>query len=960
MAGPIRTYDQNGPHCRSGLLLLLLCALGACLILALPPRAWAEFNRLVVIAGDNDYPPYSFLDNYGQPAGLSVDLTRAVAQAVGLRIELRLGPWSEVRKSLETGQVDAIMGMLFSEERNKLFDYTPPYSVVTQSLFVRRGGPRVSSLQDLAGRRVVVQHGDIMHDFLLKYGGELSLVPVGSTEELIRALAEGRGDCAATAKMPGLYWLRRLGIDTVHPSGPPLTSMGLAMTVRKGNHQLLAQLTEGLSLLHRTGEFQELQDRWLGVLEEERFPWSAVLWVTGPLALFLLLAVFWSWSLRRQVRLRTRNLAASENRFRTLVDSLGEGVMVQSATGALLEVNRVAVEVFDITDDALSGQPAQHRDWGTVHEDGSPFPAAEHPSLHTLHTGEPCSNVIMGVRHRQRGLVWIKVNTRPLFEMEGSKPLAAVISFSDITDAKHKEAALQESEEQYRQLFESSKDPILIHDPQHDGFLAVNPAAVAMYQYSREEFATLGMAELLASPEEEALQAGPLLQTEYRLHRKKSGELFPVRTAQSPMRIRSRQYECIIVQDMTAQADYERMLLTAKEAAEAANRAKSDFLANMSHEIRTPLNGVMGMLQLLKTTPLAGEQAEFADTALQSCRRLTTLLSDILDLSRIEAGKMSVVSAPFCLHSVLEQLRDLFKPIAKESGLALHINTAPDIPHQLLGDATRLQQVLINLLGNALKFTPAGSVSVEAYPLPPRRKGQYRVLFCITDTGIGIPDDKLELLFRPFSQVSEGYTRNHQGAGLGLAISKRLVELMDGNMAVESEPGVGTSLYFCATFERPDAEETEAGSGATGEDAELHPGLRGLRALVAEDDTVSGEVAAGLLRQAGLAVSLVMDGLQVLEFLRREPVDLVFMDVQMPILDGVAATRAIRDGQAGEDRRHVPIIAVTSYAMAGDQEAFLAAGMNGYVAKPVGYEELLQAVTAVLGSRGQGTPPPTG
>ncbi len=513
-------------------------------------------------------------------------------------------------------------------------------------------------------------------------------------------------------------------------------------------------------------------------------------------------------------------------------------------------------------------------------------------------------------------------------------------------EQKQSDQRLRDQQFYTRSLIESNTDALMTTDPA--GIITdVNKQMEALTGCTRDELIGAPFKNCFTDPNRAEAAIKRVLNeksvTDYELTAQtRDGKQTVVSYNATTFYDRSRTLQGVFAaaRDVTDRKRFEQELQQAKAAAESASRTKSDFLASMSHEIRTPMNAIMGIADLLAKTELSQEQRKYVHIFQRSGDNLLNLINDILDLSKVEASQLDLERTGFSLNDHLEKVIEMVAPRAQEKNLTLVCNISPDVSNDLVGDPTRLRQVLLNLLGNAIKFTASGTISLTVEPqqdfaVPTALR------FTITDTGIGIVDDKLATIFERFTQADSSTTRRFGGSGLGLTISKRLVELMGGRIWVSSEVGKGSAFGFAVPFEIWAAADRPV-SAPIGTDTEAP--LRALRILMAEDSPDNCTITLAYLEDTPFRIDVAETGLIACEMFKAGHYDLVLMDRQMPVMDGLTATRTLRAWEKANGRPPTPIIALTASAFMGDREMCLAAGCTAYLSKPIKQDVLLQAI----------------
>jgi PAS domain S-box-containing protein len=915
-------------------------------------RSWLNVHqpiRLGLYKGG--WEPFDIIDRTGRHDGISADYLSLVTQRLGIQVEpVMLLDWNSVLAAVQAHDVDLVVSVAQTPAREAYLAFTKPYITSSNVVFARRD-TKIASLQSLSGKTVAVERGYALSEVLPKAVPGINLMPVEDTEAALRAVSGGRADAYVGDLIVASFLIEKLNLTNLTPhAGGGLPTSALHFGVRKDWPELAVLLDRAIDTISESDR-RRIRDRWLPSLAS--IDWMELAKTYWPLPAAVVILLAWmlvsNRRLRRQVVEREKAEREARRRrkeMKAIMDHAPALIYQKDLAGRYLFVNRHWQDAFGIDADTATGK---------TDADLFPHSAAEIvlADREVLETGQ--TRVSEEQLPETDGVHTVINVIFPLLEETG-RPYAVCGFSTDITERKR-------AEEKFRLVFDNALDAFVLF--QESGILDCNDAMLKLFEIpDRGQVIGHCLDDSTMSPEiqpngvrssemrrrvlEELARTGGPVAIDWLHHKWGGGAPFHCEISIVMIEMDGQPVAFASIHDITARKLAAEATLQAKQAAEAATRAKSDFLANMSHEIRTPMNAVIGLSHLALKAASDPRQRDYLKKIQQSGQHLMGIINDILDFSKIEAGKLATEQIDFDLQKVMDNVSVLIAEKASAKGLEFIIDVDRGVPHALRGDPLRLGQILINYANNAVKFTEKGEIHVSVKPVEDRL-GEVVLRFAVRDTGIGMTPDQLGRMFQSFQQADSSVTRKFGGTGLGLAISKRLAEMMGGTVGVESEAGKGSTFWFTARLGR---------SAAVPKPLLPNPDLRGMKVLVADDNANARLVLAEMLAEMTFRPVQAGSGTAALEAIKlaakeKDPVRVAYLDWQMPGMDGFEAAAAIR---ALDPALRPHVVMVTAYGREDVMKRAPDSGIESVLIKPVSPSLLFDATMRLFGVAEEGVP----
>ncbi len=864
------------------------------LFLAVPAFPAPELPKKFILGVGENFPPFSYRDSGGSPAGFNVELARALARQANLELEIRVLPWSKLLEEFSAGRIH-LAYMTVNESRFRKFDFLVQVWVMRQTILIsgnRKSYP--AHLDQLEHETIAVPEQTLMYELLMQLPEiRRPIIKTAPLDVAIEWLSKGKVTAVAGNDLTVRHIAAAKNVTNLRSI--PAKAYGYFLVTQKGQAAQFQPLVDALAVLKENGHYARLVEDFL-VPPPVPYPWLNLAPYLALIAVLMLgvpaVAWFWNRSLRNQVKLQTESLRETNARHESLVNTVD--CIVWEADAATLAFTYVSPHAeamlgFPLASWHLPSFWADH-----LHPDDreATLRCRSDATLQQRH-----HTIEYRMLHKAGHSIWVRDIVTVLVEGGRASKLRGLIL--DVDKLKRAEEAVRESELLTRLIIDTSLDAIV----QMDGHGLVtdwNPQAESLFGWSKTEVVGRTLAGILI-PERlrqahldslaryMATGQGRILNRRIEVAAlRRDGHEFPAELSIAPVHHKGQAIFTAFVRDISTRKQAEQQLADARDKALRASQLKSEFLATMSHEIRTPMNGVLGMAGLLLETPLNPEQREYAQTVKSSGESLLNIINDILDFSKIEAGKLELESQPFDLESAICDVAALLAGQAESKGLHLMVEIAPDLPRYLVGDAGRIRQILLNLTGNAIKFTLQGHVHVQALCLN-QDADWALLLLSVHDSGIGISVEDQNHLFQKFTQLDATATRRFGGTGLGLAITRQLTEMMGGVVSVESQPGKGST--FSAEIRLP-IHPVPASS------AHL-PDLRNSRVLLLSPNSIRSRSLTNHLRFLGVQSQTATTMEEALLAISGEAFHIVLFDMESASLSGpgrLSAALALNTG----------------------------------------------------------------
>jgi PAS domain S-box-containing protein len=916
--------------------------------------AWIQEHPVIRLGIDPEFAPFEFLGKDGVYAGMASDYVHLLNARTGLNLEVvHTTSWDDAVAAFQAGDLDVLPCIGKNAARQAYLNYTEPYLSFHRVVITRLDAGFVGGPEDLAGMRVAVQR-DSSHDAFLQENAPNAARPYDTFEETLTAVARGEVDCAIGNAATTAYWIKRLGLTNLRltvPMGESVETLHLG--VRKDWPQLLSILNKGLASIPEE-EALAIRTKWMDIKVDSgvnlRRVWGIASAITALLLPVLLFITWHNRRLRKEIisrEIAERAMRASEVNYRTLVESANSIIMRMDPIGTIRFINAFGERFLGFSNAELIGKNLVGTIVPYTETSGRDLEAlmqalVQNPEHFAANENE---NITKDGRR-----VWIAWTNRPLYDETGALEQVLCVG-NDVTVQRMAVDALK----RYEFIINTVKEMMSIVNAE-GCYEAVNDEWCSATGIARQT--ALGQpvssvwTEKTAStdiwPRLAQCLAGELVHYESVIDMPARGQrhcevtMYPFVNQQ-----RGTTHAIVVAQDVTERKAVEAALKRAMEAAEAGTKAKSAFLANMSHEIRTPLNAVLGYTQLLqRSLNLSPDQRHAVDAIQRSGDHLLSLINDILELSRIEAGRVEIVPSTFSVAQLLSDLEIMFRAKVDAKGLQLHVVAEEGLSDCLKADRNRVSQVLINLVGNALKFTSHGSITVRARALPgaanpnDTEDGALHLCFEVEDTGCGIAPTDLDRIFDSFEQSGAAGLRQG-GTGLGLSICKHFAALMDGDISVTSVLGAGSRFTFTLRAEEGDA--LALPSATTPRHVRrIAADQAPPRVLIVDDRDTNRDLLCRILHELGFETREAVNGLEALQVFEDWSPQIVLIDLVMPVMDGREAIRRLRARPGGGDG--VAIIALTASTLDDERMKVLADGADAFLRKPFREDELLEEI----------------